>query len=832
MFAAFGTAWIILSDLLADAWGGPRPGLAGIDTLKGLVFVAVSAVLIYLMVRRRERRHQEIQDALRESDERLSLALEAANQGLYDLDVQTGEVVVNEGYARMLGQDPRTFRETAVAWRDRLHPDDRERAYRLYEDYVAGRVPEYRSEFRLRTAKGSWCWILSTGRIVERDEQGRPRRMLGTHTDITESREAAARVAAELARTRAIVGSVPVGIITFRPDGSVATANAAAAEITGCPQDQLLAQNLRTGAIWRAPGLRGAAERCQQAGQAQQLETRLQTRPGRERHLAAQFVPFTYLGESRLLLVLQDETERHESWEQLRLVQAALEAAPDGVAITDAHGEIEWVNRAFEHMTGFTLGDIRGRNLRILKSGRHPPEFYAQLWATIRRGEIWRGEIENCRKDGTVYTEDMTIAPVRDEDGAIAHFVAIKQDISERKRLEQQLARTQRLESVGMLASGIAHDLNNIFAPILLSLELLKLKYPTADARKTLELIEQAGQRGAGIVRQVLTFARGVDGARAEVQPRHLLREIATMLKETLPRQIEVRVEGDRDLATVWADATQLHQVVLNLAINARDAMQGRGMLVLGARNVAVDADRAAQHPPLAPGPHVALSVADTGPGILPDVLEHVFEPFFTTKPRGEGTGLGLSTVYGIVKSHGGAVEVETELGRGTTFRVLLPVASATRTSGERHSDSPFEVLQGGGRRLLVVDDEESIRLVTVAVLQRHGFVVETAIDGEDALQSFRRDPGRFAAVITDLMMPRMGGRELITELRWLAPRLPLIASSGLSSDPPHDTPEPSPQELGATSLLRKPYTEAELLEALRQALEPPAPTPAENPPT
>lgn len=823
MFAAFGTAWIILSDLLADSWGGPRPGLAGIDTLKGLVFVAVSAVLIYLMVRRRERRHREIEDALRESDERLSLALEAANQGLYDLDVQTGEAVVNEGYARMLGQDPRTFRETNAAWRDRLHPDDREQVFRRYEDYVAGRTPEYRVEFRQRTADGSWRWILSIGRIVERDAQGRPRRMLGTHTDITESREAASRVAAELALTRAIVGSVPVGIITFRPDGSVATANAAATEITGCPEDQLLAQNLGTGTIWRAAGVAEAAERCRLTGLAQQLETRLLTRPGRERHLAAQFVPFTYLGESRLLLVLLDLTERHESWEQLRLVQAALEAAPDGVAITDARGAIEWVNPAFERLTGYALGEIRGRNLRILKSGRHPPEFYRRLWTTIRRGEIWKGEIENCRKDGAIYTEDMTIAPVRNEDGAIAHFIAIKQDISERKRLEQQLARTQRLESVGMLASGIAHDLNNIFAPILLSLELLKVKYPTADARKTLELIEQAGQRGAGIVRQVLTFARGLDGARAEVQPRHLIREIASMLKETLPRQIEVRVEGDRDLATVRADATQLHQVVLNLAINARDAMQGRGLLTLEARNVQLDETAAARHPQLAPGPFVALTVTDTGTGIAPEVLEHVFEPFYTTKPRGEGTGLGLSTVYGIVKSHGGAVEVETEIGRGTTFRVLLPVATGPQPAG-KESRSPFEVVRGHGRRILVVDDEESIRLVTVAALQRHGFVVETAIDGEDALQSFRRDPGRFAAVITDLMMPRLGGRELITELRWLAPQLPLIASSGLSGDQPQEIQEPTLQELGATFHLRKPYTEAELLEALGQALGPPPP--------
>jgi len=828
-FAGFGTFWIVLSDRLADAWAGARPGLPGLDTVKGLLFVAVSSALVYFLVRRRERRHQQIERALRETDERLSLALEAANQGLYDLDVQTGEAVVNEGYARMLGQDPRTFRETHAAWRDRLHPDDREQVYQRYQDYVEGRASEYRVEFRQRTADGSWRWILSTGRIVAWDEQGRPVRMLGTHTDITESREAAARVGAELALTQAIVGNVPVGLVTFRPDGSTATVNAAAARITGRPAGELLAQSFGLGPAWRAAGLGAAADRCRQTGRTQQVETTLVTPQGSKRHVAAQFTPFDYLGESRLLLLLADVTERHESWAQLHLVQAALEAAPDGVAITDARGAVEWVNPAFERMTGYALADIRGRNPRVLKSGRHPPEFYARLWSTIRSGQVWAGEIENCRRDGSLYTEHMTVAPVRDDQGRITHFVAIKQDISEHKQLEQQLARTQRLESVGMLASGIAHDLNNIFAPILLSLELLKVKYPTADARKTLELIENAGQRGAGIVRQVLTFARGMDGARAEVQPRHLVRELAAMLKETLPRQIEVRVEGERDLATVRADATQLHQVLLNLAINARDAMNGRGTLTFDARNLELDQARIARHPQLVPGLYVLMSVRDTGSGIPPEVLEHVFEPFYTTKPRGEGTGLGLSTVYGIVKSHGGVVEVESEVGRGTTFRILLPAAGA-RQAPAPDSAAPFEVLRGQGRRILVVDDEESIRLVTLAALQRHGFVVETAVDGEDALASFRRDPTRFAAVITDLMMPRLGGRELIAELRWLAPRLPLIASSGLSGDQPTGEEDSTLQELGATVLLRKPYTEAELLVTLQAAFAPGPRTPPAPP--
>jgi CheY-like chemotaxis protein len=274
-------------------------------------------------------------------------------------------------------------------------------------------------------------------------------------------------------------------------------------------------------------------------------------------------------------------------------------------------------------------------------------------------------------------------------------------------------------------------------------------------------------------------------------------------------------------LPAVTGDATQLHQVILNLAVNARDAMPAGGRLVIGANFVEVDADRAARNPPIKAGPHVALSVADTGTGIPPEVLEHIFEPFYTTKPLGQGTGLGLSTVYGIVRSHGGAIEVETTLGAGTTFTVLLPADGSTQetVTAETLVRPNFN---GQGRRILVVDDEETIRLVTMQVLQRHGFVVEVAVDGIEALEIFRRDPTRFSAVLTDLMMPGMSGRKCLQEIRRLAPDLPLLVSSGLLEESAaHAVGEPSLSQLGVRTILRKPYTEAELLAALESELEP-----------
>jgi len=823
-YVLFGTLWIVGTDWWV-AWRMGEPvATLEIDMLKGMFFVLTTAGLLHVLVRRLDRRHLAVEQALATSQQRLELALRAANQGLYDLNVQTGEAVVNDTYAAMLGYDPKNFRETNAAWQDRLHPDDREKVYQVYTDYVAGRLDEYRVEFRQRTAAGDWRWILSMGRLVERDAQGRPLRMLGTHTDITDRKNAEARSVDTLAFAQTVLDSSPVGVLVFRSEGGTVVANGSAARIVGTSLANLMQVNFRQLESWRRHGLLALAEEALATGREMIHRGQVTTSYGRSIWLEARMVRFTHEGAPHLLMIISDEAEKHQALEDLRLLETAVRAAPVGWVVTDPEGVIQWVNPGFTVLTGYTAAEAIGRNPRVLKSGRHPAEFYAAMWATIKRGEVWTGEMFNQRKDGVLYHERMTIAPVRDEAGAVAHYVAIKQDITEQKQLEQQLARAQRLESIGMLASGIAHDLNNIFAPILLSLELLKLKYPMADARRMLDTIESAGQRGAGIVKQVLTFARGIDGERTEVQPKYLVKEMAQILGETLPRNIRVETELSAALSPVLGDATQLHQVLLNLAINARDAMPVGGRLVLGAHEVLVDEARAARNPPLKSGRCVALTVTDTGGGIPPEVLERMFEPFFTTKPLGKGTGLGLSTVYGIVRSHGGAVEVKTEVGEGTEFCVLLP--AMPRASAEQETAWPETVaIQGAGRRLLVVDDEEPIRIVTAAALQRHGFAVETAADGAEGLVKFMQRGG-FVAVVTDLMMPGMNGYEMAREIRRRDPRIPIIASSGLTGDSAATEPDAGLAGLGIKTLLTKPYAEGDLLAALAAEL---AAVPAEK---
>jgi two-component system cell cycle sensor histidine kinase/response regulator CckA len=819
LYALVGTLWIVGS----DGWMAWRMGATDeiwkTGILKGLLFVMITAGMLYLLARRLVRRHVAMEMALQENEERLALALEATNQGLFDWNIPAGVVVVNDAYATMLGYDPANFRESAAAWFERLHPGDLAPTKQCIDDYLAGRIDHYRAEFRLRTATGDWCWIHSRGRIVERDAAGRPVRMIGVHTDIHERKSSEARIMDALGFAKTILNSSPIGVLVYGSDGRTVTVNEAAAQLAGTDVSGLLRQNFREMASWRRYGLLAAAEEALATGKQVVHRGPFESSFGRSGWIEARFKPFYYQDSTHLLLLVTDESEKQQALAHLHLLDAAVQAAPVGWVVTDAEGVIKSVNPGFTALTGYTAGEVTGRTPRVLRSGRHSAEFYSTMWATIKRGEVWTGEMFNQRKDGGLYHESMTIAPVRDGDGIIRHFVAIKQDITERKVLENQLARAQRLEGIGMLASGIAHDLNNIFAPILLSLELLKIKYPMADARRMLDTIESAGQRGAGIVKQVLTFARGIEGERTEVQPKYLVKEMAQILGETLPRNIRVETEIAANLSPVLGDATQLHQVLLNLAINARDAMPVGGRLVLGVADVLVDESRAARNPPLKSGRCVAFTVTDTGGGIPPEVLERMFEPFFTTKPLGKGTGLGLSTVYGIVRSHGGAVEVKTRIGEGTEFCVLLPAMLRLASDPELVKPGP-EKIQGAGRRILVVDDEPSIRIVTAAALQRHGFVVETAGDGAEGLVKLRQH-GPFAAVLTDLMMPVMNGYDMAREIRRHDLRIPILASSGMTGDSTATQPEAGLAALGIKTLLIKPYAESDLLRALETELDP-----------
>jgi CheY-like chemotaxis protein len=375
--------------------------------------------------------------------------------------------------------------------------------------------------------------------------------------------------------------------------------------------------------------------------------------------------------------------------------------------------------------------------------------------------------------------------------------------------------RAQRMESIGTLASGIAHDLNNILAPIMMSIDILKSDSDSPQTTKILETIEVSAKRGADIVRQVLSFARGLEGQRIEVQPKHLLKDLENIIKDTFPKDIRLQFSIPNDTWTILGDPTQVHQILLNLCVNARDAMPNGGSLTVGVENCVLDDQYAAMNIQAKPGRYVIISVTDSGTGMPPGIVDKIFEPFFTTKELNKGTGLGLSTVMAIVKSHDGIINVYSEPGKGTTFKVYLPAMEHLPKRG-RNSRKPASLPRGNGEMILVVDDEASILTITGQTLQAFGYQVLTATDGAHAVAVYAKHEKEIAVVLTDMMMPIMDGPAMIHALMRMNPAVKIIAASGLNAN--GNVAKVS--GAGVKHFLTKPYTAATLLKTMRAILD------------
>ncbi len=519
---------------------------------------------------------------------------------------------------------------------------------------------------------------------------------------------------------------------------------------------------------------------------------------------------------NRLAENISFAVESHRKEEQRRRAEMRCRRLVDsnaqGVMFWHLDGRITGANDAFLAMVRYTREDLEAG--RISWSAMTPPE-YAEV--DRRAAEVLAAtgichalEKEYLRKDGTRVPVLIGAATL---EGNAEEGVSFVIDLTERKELEHQFYRAQRMESIGTLAGGIAHDLNNVLSPIIMSLDVLKLSYPDHPSRELLSLISLSAQRGAEMVRQVLSFARGVEGRRMEVQLKHLIQDIEKIATDTFLKQTRVETYVPPGLWTVFGDPTQLHQVLLNLCVNARDAMPQGGRLTISAEHLIVDAHYAAHDLEAKPGPYVVVKVEDTGVGIAPEFLDKIFDPFFTTKSLGKGTGLGLSTSLGIVKSHGGFIRVQSELSAGTTFKVFLPA----HPEGSAHVTTArlAEFPHGKGELILVVDDEAPVRTVTQHTLETFGYRVLAAADGAEAISIYAAHQSEIAAVITDMMMPIMDGRATIATLRKMNPAVRIIAASGL-------TPEASSAQstqLGAHEFLAKPFTSETLLKTLRSVL-------------
>ncbi len=517
-----------------------------------------------------------------------------------------------------------------------------------------------------------------------------------------------------------------------------------------------------------------------------------------------------------LLGVTRDVTERRQVNAEMQLQSSALNAAADAIVITDRGGTILWVNSAFVTLTGYTADEAVGRNPRALvKSGLHDRAFYQNMWDTILAGRAWRGELTNRRKDGTRYLEEQTITPVRASPTAqITHFVAVKRDISAQRELEAQFLQSQKMETVGRLAGGVAHDFNNLLTVINGTAELMLLGAGSDDpATAELQAIADAGQRAAQLTRQLLAFSRK---QMLQVEPLDLsaaVNEMQSMVRRMVGEDVALVLQLADNLDLVRADPGQLDQVILNLVVNARDAMPRGGTLTISTRNVEFAGASESAQASLQAGRHVLLSIQDTGVGMDDATREQIFEPFFTTKEMGRGSGLGLSTVYGIVRQSGGSIGVTSEPGSGTTFNIFLPSVDAAERP---HPAARPAAGNSGTETVLVVEDEPALRRLSERALQKAGYVVLTAGTAEEGAATLEAQRGRVHLLLTDIVLPGMSGRELAAQVAPLHPGLRVLFTSGYTDD----TVLRHGVSTHTAMFLPKPFTVEELVRKVREVLD------------
>jgi two-component system cell cycle sensor histidine kinase/response regulator CckA len=553
-----------------------------------------------------------------------------------------------------------------------------------------------------------------------------------------------------------------------------------------------------------------------------QLELRRQARSLAAReHETARLLELAEKSRRALLSVLEDEKlaarNLRESEERFRNL---IENASDMIAIVDEDGVICYQSPSTPRLLGYATSEMLGR-----PAGEYiHPDDRAKVGESIRQALLAQDqpvtvEFRIRHKDGTWRVFQSSGKRMLGVAGK-PQIVVNSRDITENRRLEQQFLHAQRMEAIGTLASGVAHDLNNILAPMLMVAGILKLRSNSSPRDlELLAIIENSGHRGAAIIRQLLAFSRGLSGDRVTLQPKHLVHEMVKIMSETFPRNITITESAPTDLWTVEADATQLHQVLMNLCVNARDAMPAGGNLTMEGSNLALAAAEVAVLAPAArPGPYVLLQVRDTGTGIPPEIVDRIFDPFFSTKGVGKGTGLGLSTVVGIIRNHGGFVKVISEPGRGSIFQVYLPAVEGQEMSDP--GDVPATMPGGNGEQILIVDDEEPIREAAGGVLTRFGYRVLLAASGEEAMKMCLDHQGSLRLVITDIMMPGMDGLALIRALRVIDPAMRIIVSSGLIQG--QDAAEFT--TLGVGGVLAKPFAAAQLLKTVASVLTAPNP--------
>ncbi|MEW6157238.1 MAG: PAS domain S-box protein [Verrucomicrobiota bacterium] len=752
-----------------------------------------------------EKRQTEIN--LREAEARFRQLAENIEEVFWLTDVAKHHLLyVSPRYEQIWRRSCHDLYQHPHQWIEAIHPEDRPRIVEALPRQARG---EYNEEYRIVWPDGSWRWI-SDRAFPIRDVSGKVYRIAGVAQDITERKQAEEELRANEARFRLLFAQNPNPMWVYDVNTlAFLEVNDAAIRHYGYSRDEFLGMTIKD--IRPEQDITRLLEsvKATETGLRYSGEWRHRLKNGRVVDVEIVSHAAEFSRRNAVLVVVHDITDRKQAMERIAEQAALLDKARDAILVCELDYRITYWNKSAEQLYGWSAQEAFGKTIQELV---HQPtaDFQNATQLLLRVGE-WTGEIQHITRLGNKLIIDARWTLVRDSLGNPKSILAIHTNVTDKKNIEGQLLRNQRLESIGTLASGIAHDLNNILAPIMMSVDLLKMDEKDPARLELLSALEINARRGADMVRQVLSFGRGIEGKRVEVQIKHLLRDIKKVADQTFPKNIQVRTSATAHLWTVRGDPTQLHQVLLNLALNARDALPEGGALELIAENVVLDEQYAAMHTEAKPGPHVRIEVHDTGIGMPPEILDKIFEPFFTTKEPGKGTGMGLYSSLSIVKSHGGFFRVQSEPGKGTWFALFLPAQTQSSSSAERTLST--DLPHGNGEWILVVDDESAVRQITRQTLEAFGYNVLVASDGAEAVALYAARANEIQLALIDMVMPVMDGASTIQVLKRINQHLQVVAASGLGH-------EPKAVAAGARYFLAKPYTAEMLLRTIHDALK------------
>jgi two-component system, cell cycle sensor histidine kinase and response regulator CckA len=746
---------------------------------------------------------QQADVSLKESESRFRSLSEASPIGIFQTDPTGKCLYTNTSWQKIAGLP--LEESLGDGWAKAIHPDDRLWVMTEWSRCVQENR-EFDREFRFLTPQGEVHWVRGHSATIY-SPTGEVIGYMGTDEDITDLKH----IEDDLREKNTALSNALEGISLLDVQGCYVTVNEAYAHATGYEPLEMIGMNWqRTVYPEDLDRLTKAYKTMLEQGKVE-VEARGVRKDGSLFYKQLSMVT-AYDAQNQITghhCFLRDITDRKQSEQQIREQAELLNIVSDAIFVRDRSNCIVFWSRGAERLYGWQAQEVLGQDVRDLL-GTQPEVVWDVAWEMILKSGEWQGELQKVTKFGKTVVVASRWTLVRDELGQPKSILTVDTDITEKKQLEQQSLRNQRLESVGTLANGIAHDLNNILTPILAIAQLLPLKFPQLDeqTQDLLKMLETSTKRGAALVNQVLTFTRGVEGRLVPLQVSYLLLETQKIAKQTFPKSISIQVNVPQDLWLISGDPTQIHQILMNLCVNARDAMPQGGTLTLSANNLWLK-QTDPQKPLDAPeGAYIVISVTDTGTGMPPEVTARIFDPFFTTKEIGQGTGLGLSTTIGILKSHRGFINVASQVGKGTEFKVFLPAIDTRTMEPIQEPIKEPEVPPIEKQLILVVDDEATIRTVTQATLEAHHYTVLVASDGREAIDQYAQQEG-ISLVILDMMMPSMDGQTTIRALKKIDPHVKIIAVSGLAPN------KESALEAGALAFLQKPYSNQDLIDLI-----------------